>query len=147
MRSGDLGFLHDGELYVCGRLKDLIIVRGRNLYPQDIERSAEASHKALRPGCSAAFSVEVEGEEQLVLVAEVRGQPGAEERRAAIEAIRAAVSQEHQLPCHAVLLLRERTVMARAGERLARSAAHEQQHDLQNLTVTIFFGLGNGEIN
>ena len=122
LRAGDLGFLHNDELYVCGRLKDLIIVRGRNLYPQDIERSAEASHKALRPGCSAAFSVEVEGEEQLVLVAEVRGQPGAEERRAAIEAIKAAVSQEHQLPCHAVLLPRERSVPKTTSGKIQRRA-------------------------
>ena len=57
LRTGDLGFLHAGELFICGRIKDLIIVRGRNHYPQDIEKSAEASSAALRPGCSAAFVV------------------------------------------------------------------------------------------
>ena len=62
LRSGDLGFLHQGELYVCGRLKDLIIVQGKNYYPQDIERAVEASHPGLRPGCSAAFGGEVGGQ-------------------------------------------------------------------------------------
>ena len=71
LRTGDLGAFVAGELYVTGRLKDLIIVRGVNHYPQDIERTAERAHPAVRPGCGAAFSVDVDGEEQLVLVTEV----------------------------------------------------------------------------
>jgi acyl-CoA synthetase (AMP-forming)/AMP-acid ligase II len=84
--AGDLGFLHNGELYICGRLKDLIIVRGTNHYPQDIERSIETSSLGsntgispgtsmsalIRPGCSAAFNVTFKGEEErVVFVAEV----------------------------------------------------------------------------
>src|SRR6185295_19068978 len=60
-RTGDLGFVADGELYVTGRLKDLLIIRGRNHYPQDIERTVERSHPALRPGEGAAFAIEVDG--------------------------------------------------------------------------------------
>lgn len=71
LRTGDLGFVKDGELFITGRLKDLIIIGGRNHYPQDIELTVEQSHPALRPGCIAAFSVAVEGEEQLVIAAEV----------------------------------------------------------------------------
>ena len=71
LRTGDLGFVRDGELFITGRLKDLIIVAGRNLYPQDVERSIEECHPALRRSCSAAFSVEVNAEERLVIVAEV----------------------------------------------------------------------------
>ncbi|PYQ61978.1 MAG: hypothetical protein DMF53_14145, partial [Acidobacteria bacterium] len=67
LRTGDLGFVADGELFVTGRLKDLIILRGRNHYPQDIELTVERSHPALRPGCGAAFAVEREGEERLVV--------------------------------------------------------------------------------
>jgi acyl-CoA synthetase (AMP-forming)/AMP-acid ligase II len=63
LRTGDLGFLHNGELFITGRAKDLIIIRGRNLYPQDIELTVERSHSSLRSGSGAAFSVEVEKEE------------------------------------------------------------------------------------
>ncbi len=71
LRTGDLGFMRDGYLYVTGRSKDLIILAGRNLYPQDIELAAEKSHPALRPGCGAAFSVDGDGRERLVLVQEI----------------------------------------------------------------------------
>ena len=71
LRTGDLGFLKDGELFVTGRLKDLIIIAGRNLYPHDIELTVEQSHPAIRTGCCAAFSVNVADEERLVVVAEI----------------------------------------------------------------------------
>src|SRR5829696_5981433 len=71
LRTGDLGFLHQGELFVTGRLKDLIIIRGRNHYPQDIEHTAEQSHVALRPGGCAAFSAETDEGELLVIVQEL----------------------------------------------------------------------------
>jgi myxalamid-type polyketide synthase MxaB len=71
LRTGDLGFLRDGHLYVTGRLKDLIILRGKNYYPQDIEESVEGAHPALRPNAAAAFAVEVESEERPVAVLEV----------------------------------------------------------------------------
>jgi amino acid adenylation domain-containing protein len=71
LRTGDLGFIRDNELFVTGRLKDLIIIRGRNHYPQDIEHTVEQSYPAIRWNSSAAFSVEIDGEEHLVVVAEV----------------------------------------------------------------------------
>ena len=71
LRTQDLGFMKDGELFVTGRLKDLIIISGRKLYPQDIELTVEQSHPALRPACCAAFSVDGVGEEQLIVVAEI----------------------------------------------------------------------------
>src|SRR6185503_20471417 len=61
LRTGDLGFIKYGELYVTGRLKDLIIIRGLNHYPQDIELTMDQSNRFVRPGCGAAFSVEVDG--------------------------------------------------------------------------------------
>eukprot|EP00602_Paraphysomonas_sp_CaronLab_P005346 CAMPEP_0185017988 /NCGR_PEP_ID=MMETSP1103-20130426/833_1 /TAXON_ID=36769 /ORGANISM="Paraphysomonas bandaiensis, Strain Caron Lab Isolate" /LENGTH=1086 /DNA_ID=CAMNT_0027547625 /DNA_START=99 /DNA_END=3356 /DNA_ORIENTATION=- len=72
LRTGDLGFFHDGELYICGRCKDVIIVRGRNHFPQDIERSCEAACPELRSGCTGAFSVPSSKEERVVVVAEIR---------------------------------------------------------------------------
>jgi acyl-CoA synthetase (AMP-forming)/AMP-acid ligase II len=71
LRTGDLGFIKDGELFITGRLKDLIIIGGRNHYPQDIELMVEQCHPSVRAGCVAAFSVEVESEERLVVAAEV----------------------------------------------------------------------------
>ena len=96
LRTGDLGFLHEGELYVTGRVKDLIIIRGLNHYPQDIEQTVEQSHRALRPGCGAAFSLEFEGEERLVVVQEVQRTRTATDQEI-IEAIRQRIAEEHDL--------------------------------------------------
>nr|WP_299407124.1 fatty acyl-AMP ligase [Acaryochloris sp. IP29b_bin.148] len=71
LRTGDYGFLAEGELYVTGRLKDVIIINGRNHYPQDIEWTVIQSYPGIRPNCAAAFSITVESEEQLVVVAEL----------------------------------------------------------------------------
>lgn len=106
LRTGDLGFLRDGELVVTGRLKDLIIIRGRNHYPQDLELTAERVEPALRPGCSAAFVVEDGGEESLVLVHELRKQATETDPLAAAARIRQAVAEEHGLRARTVLLLR-----------------------------------------
>jgi len=72
LRTGDLGFMRDGELFVTGRIKDLIIIAGRNHYPQDIEATAQEAHPANQANGVAAFPVEVEGREELILVVEVR---------------------------------------------------------------------------
>jgi len=82
LRSGDLGFLHKGELFVCGRIKDLIIIGGRNYYPQDIEATAESSDVRIRPGCSAAFTVDpISGtDEEVALVLELREVPNSQVR-------------------------------------------------------------------
>lgn len=107
LRTGDLGFLHDGELYVTSRIKDLIIVAGTNHHPQDIEWTVEGAHDALRPGGAAAFPVLVEGEERLAVAAEVeRGSIEAEADAAPIfESVRTAVARGHELAVHAILLL------------------------------------------
>jgi acyl-CoA synthetase (AMP-forming)/AMP-acid ligase II len=72
LRTGDLGFIEEGELFVTGRIKDVIIIRGQNYYPQDIEKTIEQSHCALKANSNAVFSVEVDAQEQLVVVQEVK---------------------------------------------------------------------------
>ena len=88
LRTGDLGFLYEGELFVCGRTKDLIIVRGVNCYPSDIEAIVEKSAAQVRHGCVAAFSVEREDQEALVVVAEVRDERSLPDGKTLARAIR-----------------------------------------------------------
>jgi natural product biosynthesis luciferase-like monooxygenase protein/FkbM family methyltransferase len=124
LRTGDLGFLADGELFISGRLKDLIILRGRNLYPQDVELTAEQSHPALRPGCAAAFDVEMEGDQRLVLVSELeRGSTASAEEVAA--AVRRAVAQEHEAQVHEVVLIRVGTLPKTSSGKIRRRACRE----------------------
>jgi 8-amino-7-oxononanoate synthase len=106
LRTGDLGFLLDGELYVIGRIKDVIIVHGCNHYAQDIEQTAERADPALVPGGGAAFGVEVDGEERLVVVHELEygGRQGDVEQVAAH--IRKAVALEHEIPVYRLALIR-----------------------------------------
>lgn len=88
LRTGDLGFLYEGELFVCGRSKDLIIVRGVNCYPSDIEAIVERSARQIRGGCVAAFSAEHDEQEVLVVVAEVRDEHALPDGKALARAIR-----------------------------------------------------------
>lgn len=106
LRTGDLGVLVDGELIVCGRAKDVVIVRGRNLYPQDIEVTAQRADPGVRPGNVIAFSAEQGGQEVLVVVAEVRDPKIASAARTRMaEAITAAVRGAHGVaPAEVVLL-------------------------------------------
>jgi amino acid adenylation domain-containing protein len=125
LRTGDLGFIADGELFITGRLKDLVIIRGRNHYPQDIELSAERSHAALRPACGAAFNIEAEGEERLVIVHEVepRRRPDLKE---VIDCVRRAVAENHELQVHAVTLLRAGTIPKTSSGKIQRRACRAE---------------------
>ena len=141
LRTQDLGFMKDGELFVTGRLKDLIIISGRKLYPQDIELTVEQSHPALRPACCAAFSVEGVGEEQLIVAAEIepRYQPAVcrspdGQARAhpngrlplyvevVVRAIRRAVAEEHDVRVHTVVLLRAGRIPKTTSGKVQRHA-------------------------
>lgn len=105
LRTGDLGFIEEGELYITGRLKDLIIIRGINHYPQDIEQTVEQSHIALRPGCGAAFSIDVGREERLVVVQELDSESQLEDSRI-IASIRQAIIERHEVQVYAIVLLK-----------------------------------------
>ncbi len=124
LRTGDLGFLHEEELFVTGRLKELIIIRGRNLYPQDIEQTAGKSHPALQPNGGAAFSVDVGGEEQLVIVHEVDPQAG--DVREAVGAIRQAIAEEYEVKVYAVILVEPGSIPRTASGKIARRPCRTQ---------------------
>ena len=122
LRTGDLGFIHHGELFITGRLKDLIIIRGSNHYPQDLERTAEQSHPALRPGCGAAFSVDVDGEERLVIISEIERQY----LRGAIDEIagniRQAIAEQHELQLYAAVLIKPGSMLKTSSGKVQRGA-------------------------
>ena len=138
LRTGDLGFLKDGELFVTGRLKDLIIIRGINHYPQDIELTAEKSNAILRAGCSAAFSVEVNGEERLVVAAEVERHFSTSKSQKvdeAISIIRQAVSEQHDIPVYAVLLLRVGTIPKTSSGKIQRRTCKKMFLESSGLNI------------
>jgi amino acid adenylation domain-containing protein len=127
LRTGDLGFIREGELFVTGRLKDMFVIRGNNHYPQDIELTAERSHPALRIGCAAAFTAAGEESEQLVVVLEVE--------RAALRdldvegiagAVRAAVTEEHDLGTYAVVFLSPGTIPKTSSGKIQRHACRTE---------------------
>ncbi len=132
LRTGDLGFLKDGEVFVTGRLKDLIIIDGYNYYPQDIEQTVEQSHQSLRPSCCAAFSVDIDGKERLVIVAEVerrsvgpdlsRPLPIYRPASEIVQAIRRAVAEAHELRVYAVLLLKPGSIPKTSSGKIQRHA-------------------------
>ncbi|NVI99072.1 amino acid adenylation domain-containing protein [Myxococcus sp. AM009] len=126
LRTGDLGVIEDGEVFVTGRAKDVLVLRGRNHYPQDLEQSAERCHPGVRPGCGAAFLVEEAGEERLVLVQEVAAKVAADGAVAeVVTRIRAALSEEHGLAASAVVLISAGSLPKTSSGKVQRRATRE----------------------
>ncbi len=132
LRTGDLGFMEGEEVFVTGRIKDVIIIHGRNYYPQDLELTAERSHPALRAHCSAAFGIQKGHKEALVIAIEVnhRYQPDPDDplhwppgdRSTIIQAIRQAVVEEHDVMVSHVVLLKAGSISKTSSGKIQRSA-------------------------
>ena len=127
LRTGDLGFYHEGEIYITGRIKDLIIIRGRNHYPQDIESTLTDTIESLREGCGAAFSVEVGEEEQLVIVQELKREfLRKADPEQIIAEINKLVFQVHNIRPVAVVLLEPSSFPKTSSGKVQRRAARQQ---------------------
>ncbi len=131
MKTGDYGVVHDGELYVTGRIKDLIIVDGRNHYPQDIEVTAQEAHPAIRPDHVAAFALPGEETERLVVVAERnrRVPLGRLDIDEVESAVRSAINVEHEMSVHEFLLIEPGGVSRTSSGKIARSATRQRYLD------------------
>ena len=128
LRTGDLGFFDaNGELFITGRIKDLIIIRGINHYPQDIEHTVQSLHPALRQNCGAAFSIGDErGEETLVIVQEVERTERNRIDAAEIKGlIREGVTDQHELFARHIVLIRPGTLPKTTSGKIQRNLAAE----------------------
>lgn len=123
LRTGDLGFVHDGELFISGRIKDIMIIRGRNYYPQDIELVANRSHPDLVPNHATAFSLDREGDSELFLVQEVKASALKKlDMQLVVDDIRRAIAREFDLKAN-VLLIRPGTLPKTSSGKVQRSRA------------------------
>lgn len=121
LRTGDLGFMDHGELFVTGRLKDLIIVRGVNRYPQDIEQTVERTDPRLQAGAAAAFAVDLNGRECLIVMTEVE-RTRHKDWSKVIQAIRSNVTREHELPPDVIALVRFGSMPKTSSGKIQRHA-------------------------
>jgi len=143
LRTGDLGFLRQGELFITGRIKDLIIISGRNLYPQDLEITAQASHPSLQPFAGVAFSVEHEGQERLVIAQEVQREFLRGDSAEMIAAIRQAIVRDYDVQAYAVALLKPGQVPRTSSGKIRRSLCRTSLMSRALETVNVQPGVDN----
>jgi acyl-CoA synthetase (AMP-forming)/AMP-acid ligase II len=129
LRTGDLGFLRDNELFITGRLKDLIIIRGSNHYPQDIEMTVEQCHESLQLAGGGVFSLDVDDEERLVVVQEVDRKYRRANLDPTIQAIRKAIAENHNLQVYAILLIKPFTIPKTSSGKIQRHACRAKYLD------------------
>jgi acyl-CoA synthetase (AMP-forming)/AMP-acid ligase II/acyl carrier protein len=129
-RTGDLGFIHDSVLYITGRLKDMIIVRGVKYYPQDIEITVQSSHEELRKGCGAAFSTLVDHQEKLVVVQEIKDFKVNDTILQNIQnAVEIAVARFHDLPIYDLVLIKKGNIPKTSSGKIQRNECKNLYHN------------------
>ena len=122
LRTGELGFLHEGELFIAGRQKELIITGGRKIDPQDIELTVQRSHLSLQSQAGAAFATMDNGQEHLTIVQEVDAPRGIEQAEELVSVIRRAVGRDHAVQAHAIVLVAPGSIPRTASGKTQRAA-------------------------
>ncbi|PEY73227.1 non-ribosomal peptide synthetase [Bacillus thuringiensis] len=142
LRTGDLGFVKRGELFVTGRLKDLIIIRGRNYYPQDLEGAIQMSHPAIRNSNGAAFTVEIEGKEELIVVQEIERTFRKSNLEEVIKTIRKEIAKLFELRVHTVVLIRPASIPKTSSGKVQRQECKKRflQGELKVIKVDAHLG-------
>ncbi|OLE24151.1 MAG: hypothetical protein AUG44_20025 [Actinobacteria bacterium 13_1_20CM_3_71_11] len=136
LRTGDLAFRHGEDIVVCGRIKELIIIRGRNIYPQDVEATARRAHEALTSAPAAAFSVDAEAGERLVIVQSVAGTADPAVLREIASEVRRVVTSEHEVDVEVVLVPPDQVPMTGSG-KIRRPAARRSYLDGRLTTLFV----------
>ena len=146
LRTGDLGFWSDdGHLFITGRLKDVIIIRGRNYYPQDIEHTVRQSHPSLHCLMGAAFAVERDGQDRLVVVHEVDRHQSKEDFHQVIRSIRHAIAVEHELEVDSIQLIRQASLPVTTSGKPRRIVCR-QRYLADELKVLSSWHKANNEV-
>jgi acyl-CoA synthetase (AMP-forming)/AMP-acid ligase II/acyl carrier protein len=126
LRTGDLGFISGGQLFIAGRMKEVIIINGANHFPADIESTVEQCHPALQPHACAAFSFEEGKHERLVIVQEIKRTALRNlKAEAVVEAIRSAVSNEHEIPVYAIELIGPGRIIRTSSGKIRHARCRE----------------------
>ncbi|CAG8778618.1 5949_t:CDS:2, partial [Acaulospora morrowiae] len=129
LRTGDLGFIYNGELFVTGREKDVIIINGKNHYPQDIELSVQECHNEIRPGCIAALHHQDHevGTDSLIVLAEIRNQKEVrpEHLQLIVDEISRVVPAKHGLSAQRIIILKQHSLPKTTSGKLQRSKTKE----------------------
>ncbi|OAD41802.1 hypothetical protein LPB72_10875 [Hydrogenophaga crassostreae] len=123
LRTGDLGFMHKGELFVAGRRKDMILINGRNLYPQDLEQTTESAHADIRSGSVFAISIDRGLKETAVMLIECSRIPSLKGVRELIDGVQKQVGIEHEIELHDIVPLRAGCLPRTSSGKPMRSAA------------------------
>lgn len=135
LRSGDLGFKHQGQLFIFGRIKDIMIIRGRQYAPQDIEYSVQNAHEVIKKGNIAAFSVDIDSVERLVIVAELSTEPGSDACDQLINKMIRTISDEYQLAVYEIVLIKPKSIPKTTSGKIQRYACKRAylNHELESI--------------
>jgi 8-amino-7-oxononanoate synthase len=139
LRTGDLGFFYSDQLYVTGRLKDLIVIRGVNHHPEDIEQTVERADSRIRTGAAAAFNIDDDGEDTLIVVCEVE-RIQSDQWDNVIDAIRRQVAVHHDVVPDAVILVRTGSIPKTSSGKIQRHACRDRFLSGALLTVAEYYG-------